>query len=121
MSAIESAGQCFRRVGCAMNLGGGLLSLRNKCNHEFGNPNYGNRCDSAVVAFISQTSSKLRRNSPAAERHLILARLFKAGSTNAYPFSVAERRLIPMIGNNRRCGDTNNHITARHAVRTLAD
>ena len=79
-----------------------LWSLRNKCNHEFGNPNDGSRCDSAVAAFISQRSSKLRRNSPAAERHLNLARLFKAGSTNAYPFSVAERRLTPMICINRR-------------------
>jgi hypothetical protein len=31
------------------------LSLRNKCNHEFGNPTEGNRWDSAVIAFISQT------------------------------------------------------------------
>jgi len=36
------------------------------------------------------------------QRHLSLARLFKAGATNAYSFSVAERRLIPMIGINRR-------------------
>jgi hypothetical protein len=39
-------------------------SLKNKCNREFGNPNDGSRCDSAVVAFISQTSSKLGRDPP---------------------------------------------------------
>jgi len=67
-----------------------------------------------------QTSSKLGQNPPAAERHLTLARLFKAGSTNTYSFSVAERRLIPMIGINRRCGDSNNYVTALPALKSRA-
>ena len=68
--------------------------MRNKCNHEFGNPTDGSRWDSAVVAFISQTSSKLGRNSPAAERHLSLARLFKAGRAVTWLFQSPQRRLI---------------------------
>jgi hypothetical protein len=79
--------------------------LKNKCNHEFGNLTDGSRWDSAVVAFISQTSSKPGRNSLAAERHLSLARLFKAGRAVALLFQSPQRRLIPMIGINRRCGD----------------
>jgi len=45
---------------------------------------------------MQQPSSRSRSD------HVSLARLFKAGATNAYPFLVAERRLIPMIGINRR-------------------
>jgi hypothetical protein len=40
--------------------------LRNKCYHEFGNLTDGSKWDSAIVAFISQTSSKPGRNFPAA-------------------------------------------------------
>jgi hypothetical protein len=36
-----------------------LWPLRNKCNHEFGNPTDGSRWDSEFVAFISQASLKL--------------------------------------------------------------
>jgi len=32
--------------------------LRNECYHEFGNLTDGSKWDSAIVAFISQTSSK---------------------------------------------------------------
>jgi hypothetical protein len=85
--------------------GADLWSLRNKCNREFGNPTDGSRWDSAVVAFISQTSSKLGLDSPAAERHLSLARLFKAGRAVTWLFQSPERRLIPIIGINRRSGD----------------
>jgi hypothetical protein len=70
------------------------LSLRKKCNHEFGNTTDGGRWDSAVVAFISRTSSKLGRDSPAAERHLNLARLFKAGRVVKWLFQSPQRRLI---------------------------
>jgi len=52
---------------------------------------------------------------------LSLARLFKAGATNAYPISVAERRLIPIIGINRRCGDSNNFVTALPALKSRAN
>jgi len=45
---------------------------------------------------MQQPSSRSRSD------HVSLARLFKAGSPNAYPFLVAERRLIPIIGVNRR-------------------
>ena len=49
-----------------------------------------------------------------------LARLFKAGSTNAYPFSVAERRLIPMIGINRRSATENGYALVGPALKSRA-
>jgi len=85
--------------------GADLWSLRNKCNHEFGNPTDGSRCDSAVVAFISQTSSKLGRDSPAAAAAFEPSPAFQSRESGYVVVSVAERRLIPIIGINRRCGD----------------
>jgi len=48
---------------------------------------------------MQQPSSRSRSD------HVSLARLFKAGAINGYPFSVAERRLILQLGVNRRCRD----------------
>ncbi len=48
-------------------------------------------CDSSIDGFFL-----------VAERHLSLARLFKAGSSHAFPPSVAERRLKIPLGLNRR-------------------
>src|SRR5262245_24142745 len=67
--------------------GNDLLSLRNKCNHKFGNPTDDSRWDSAVVAFISQTSSMLGRDPLGAERHLILARRLWSLRIKSYHFA----------------------------------
>jgi len=79
--------------------------LKIKRTHEFGNPTDGSRWDSAVVAFISQTSSKLGRDSPAAAAAFEPSPAFQSREGGYVVVSVAAATVDTGAGINRRCGD----------------